>query len=127
MMRRLVFYALRLVHRCLFDDHHFNGLLFFLVEHSPLVFHLFKVNGFQVEAPDVAVVHGAVVDAAVGNVRHHCSLCGTGNVGNLLPLLKLYARGDVEVVEEVKRLRDSFFCRSLLGRSGLEKGCTHKA
>ena len=109
------------------DVEHLNGLPFLLVQQGRLVRRLPEVDMLQVNATNIAVVHGAVVDASVGNVCGYCPLCGTGDVGYFLSLRELDACRDVEVVQDVKGLQHSLLGCSLFGCCRLEEGCPHKA
>ncbi len=103
------------------------GLLLDGVERLYLIFDSTEVDALQIEAADGAVVHGAVVEQAVGHVGSRSPLRSAGDVGRSLTGRKLSSYGDVEVVENVETLGNGFDCRLGLWSGGLVKGRTHKA
>lgn len=106
--------------------HHLYGLFFHFVKWFRLVLYLAKIDCFEIETSDGAVVHGTIIDSASYNVGGHGPLGGTGNVWYLLPLCKLNAGRYVKVVEDVEGLRYRFLSRVHLGCCGLEKGSAYK-
>ena len=66
------------MYQILVDSNHFHRLFFRFIQRVGLVFHLIEIYGLQIDASDVAVVHGPVVNHPVVGVRCHGKLGSTG-------------------------------------------------
>ena len=89
-----------------------------------MIFHPVEIDLFQVDAPDVAVVHGPVINHPVAGVRCDGELGGTGHIGGSLSPGEFGSRRDVEVVQDMKGLKDAFPCVRLFRCGKLEEGGT---
>ena len=103
-----LFCFLQFAARSLFDSNGLYGLLLGGVERLCLIFDPTEIDALQIEAADGAVVHGAVVEQAVGHVGSRGPLRSAGYVGRGLAGRKLGSDGDVEVVEDVETLGNGF-------------------
>ena len=54
----------------------------------PLILDLSEVDVADIDAADVVVIGGLVVDLAIGQIDGRCPLCGTGDVGALTRLVQ---------------------------------------
>jgi len=68
------------------------------VEGVGLIMNEGKVDGFEVDAADDTVVHGAIIENPVGEIRGGSPLRGAGDVGGWLAGGEFNADGNVEVV-----------------------------
>ena len=97
--------------------HHLYLLSAYLIEWGGAELHLAEVDMLKVKTADAAVVHCAVVDALAPQIGGYRPLCSAWDVGHRLAFGKLNTDGDVEVVEDMKRLHHS------LGGGGQRGGC----
>lgn len=105
----------------LFHKNHLNRLLLDGVQGGRMVLYLVKIDTFQVDAAQIAVIHGAVIDAAIVRIRCHGKLGGAGYIGRCFSPRLFGACRNVEVVQQVESLEDTFFGRRLLGSGELEE------
>ena len=102
-------------------------LFLFLVKRSGPIGNPCEIYLGQVDAADGAVVHRTIIDDPVCDVGGGSPLCGAGNVGRNLAVGKLYADGNIEIIQDLEPLADGIFCRVLYRSRSLIEGGTDES
>lgn len=104
----------------------FHRLFLLVIQRHAVISRLFEIDGFQVDATDIAVVHGAIINHPVLRIRGHRELRGARYVGGgFSPRLFATCR-DVEVIQDVKCLKNAVLCRGLLRSCQLKESRSYK-
>ena len=109
------------------DSYRLYRLLFYQIEWNRLIFYTIKIDGFQVYATNVAIIHSTIIDNSVCKICRWCPLCGTRYIGRRFTFRKLYTDRYIKVVQNVKALYNSFYRCFFLWRRSLVKSGTYES
>ena len=92
-----------------------------------MILHFFEIYPFQVDASDVTIVHGPIVNHPVLSVGCHGKLGGTWHIGWSFSPCILTSGRDIEVVQNMECLNNTCFGIGLLWSRELEESGTDKS
>ena len=115
-----------ILNRLSLHANHFYRLHLAVVKRSGAVLDLAEVNGFQVDAANVLVPGGAVVQLERREVGRRSELSRTRKIGRSHTLAMLRTDRNVEVIQDVEGLGYGLEGAVPLRSTGAEKSCTHE-
>ena len=104
----------------------FHRLFLYTIQRHTVISDLPEINSFQVNTTDVAIIHGPVVNNTVLCIRCHGKLGGAWNIGRSLSPWLLGTCRNIEIIQDMKCLKNTFSGRRLLWGCQLKESGAHK-